>query len=490
MKKILILGFYELKEHLLFIADEFEKYGYEIDSYPLYRYTYDPHDKITEVKEHLDEHIKSSKPDIILWWFIDVLSKIFKFIKKKNPNIYYIMFNSDDPLNFNTELVEKCKIFNSIITTCKENLFNYTRFSGVQDVHFQPPGFDPNYFYKLSSQHVEDLLVEDISNYKCDISFILFNLFDDPYYKYQDIPRKQLVDDLIKHCNDNNYVFKLFGPHIFKQIYPDNYGGDIGYLDQNKLFNLSKVNLVTHPFCNKSVPITDIEMKILGSNSLLVTDNFKNIEEIFSHKVNCIVLDKNSYIDQIDDIIKNSSNYDHIRDNGRKMVEDYSWSRWVKNIHININKSNFDPVFYKSMYDLNIPEDQLWNHWLTEGISSKLCYKFDLPKNFLYDDYADFVNLPNVDRENKHKIYLHWYQNGKDDLFISKKNNSSGGLYIDAESLGTSVEEVFEIGQIFNSIKRNRDKHEYLKQLTDKCNNSPRVNINDILHIYINMVDS
>ena len=101
MKKLLIIGYYELKEHMLHIRKLFSDYDYDVTNFPLLRFAYDINDKVKNYEELLDQYIKKINPDIILWWFVDVPVKVFKNIKTVNEDILFIMFNGDDPLNFN-----------------------------------------------------------------------------------------------------------------------------------------------------------------------------------------------------------------------------------------------------------------------------------------------------------------------------------------------------------------------------------------------------
>jgi len=496
MKKLLIVGFYELKEHLLFIANQFEKYGYEIDSYPLFRFGFDPNDKVDDIQEHFNNYVTKSDPDILLLWFFDVNPKIIRYVKSENPHVKFIMFNGDDPMNFNTALMEKCKTCDTVVTSCNDGLSKYKRFAGVKNVMFQPHGYDPNYFYKLKSDDITD---EDRQNFGCDISFIVFNMYDDPYYSHQDIPRKKLVDDLIRYCKENDKTFKIFGPTAIKTYCPDNYAGEIGYLDQNKLFNLSKINLVTHPFCNKDSPITDLEMKILGSGGLLVTDRFKNIDEIFKDGDSVCVLDKDGYIEQIDDILgdgdnkkrkrQKNINISKIKENGAKLAERYSWGEWVLQLHIVLNKAEFDPSFYRELYGIesDVHDDKLWDDWLESGLTqNRLTSKFRVPTSFQHEGYAEFNSLDVI---NKHMLYLHWKTHGKDKMWMIKGNKGTG-LHMDASLVDTSVEEVFEINTMLTEIKKSKDKTDALERLSNRCKNSPYIKINKILQMYLELVDA
>ena len=150
MKKLTIISYYSLVEYLVSIKKLFESYFYNVSNFPLFQYAYDANDKIPDYKEKLNDYLKNSKIDIVIWWFLDVPCEVFNFIKENNPKIYFIMYNCDDPNNVNIDTFEKGKIFNLIMTPCKSNLSNYKMLSHARDVMFNPPGFDPKFFYKIN----------------------------------------------------------------------------------------------------------------------------------------------------------------------------------------------------------------------------------------------------------------------------------------------------------------------------------------------------
>lgn len=125
MKNIVIISFYELKDYLLDVKEKFEQHKFNVFNYPLYKYAYDKHDKIDYYDKHMNEYIKNNDVHIILWWFLDVPLDIFNCVKNNNSEKLFVMYNSDDPNNFNDELLEKSKIFDIIVTPCNKNIDSY-----------------------------------------------------------------------------------------------------------------------------------------------------------------------------------------------------------------------------------------------------------------------------------------------------------------------------------------------------------------------------
>ena len=70
----------------------------------------------------------------------------FLNILLNNKDKLFIMYNSDDPLNVNKELFDKAKIFDIVITPCKDTIHLYKLYSNVKTVLFGPMGYDSNLF--------------------------------------------------------------------------------------------------------------------------------------------------------------------------------------------------------------------------------------------------------------------------------------------------------------------------------------------------------
>lgn len=448
MKKLTIITYYEIKEYFLCIKKHFEEYHYIVNHYPLFQYAYDSNDKIVNYDEHLNNYLLDNKPDIVLWWFSDVPIHVFNYVKQKNPNIYFILVNFDDPYNFNTNLLEKAKIFNCVTSPCKNNINKYTIISGVQDTILQPLGYDPNYFYPI------------VQNKTCSIATILYNVND---------YTKSILDNIIGYCLVNNKIFHIYGPIQIKQLYPDNYVGSVSYHDQYKIFNSCYVFINLHT--NKNVYCDDIDVKALACKCLLISNN------------NLIpdVLDlEDNYLDQLDNILTNFNNYvDHINKLFNYISTNNTWYHWVTRLHIKITKHYFSPDVYKLNY--NIISDNLWSYFLDVGIKEKhIAWSYSVPNNFQLSVYSESFNLVG----SPEKIYLHWYLNGAPLEYINTTNN-----IIKFETLNITTGEWFKLGVIFNKITSGyRDSG--LDELNVICKNNPRLDINNALQMYFDMVDS
>jgi len=483
-----------MKEYIIHISNLFQKYNYDVINYPLFQYAYDTESKITNYKDHLNTFIQNNKPDIILWWFLDVPVSVFTHIKSGNNNIYFIMYNSDDPLNINTETLEKAKIFNLIVTSCKEHINKYKIYSGVTNVKWLPPGYDPEYYFPMINV---ERSITDIETYSCDISICCYNLLLGNTYR-QYVGRFELMTEIADYCKKNKKTFKIFGPFALKEFFPNNYAGDIDYFNMYKIFNYSKINISTHEYCNKSLSITPLEIRILGSGGLLFMDKIKDYKQVFKSDVNCVIFKKNKYITQIDQILSNYDKYENIRNNGYELSKLFTWENFVKTLHIEIMKFHFSPMLYKEFYIDEIKNHkqtfslaELWDIWLSIGLSNNhICYDFTVPKNFNYKYYAQ-ENKQNLD--NIKKLYVNWLKEGKPQEYevsaVSEKQVKSNNLNI--KSLNINAEKLFELYTIFNSIK-SYDKTETNKALCNLeiiCKNNYGIKINECLEMYFNLCD-
>ncbi|ARF10640.1 hypothetical protein Hokovirus_2_167 [Hokovirus HKV1] len=481
MKKIAIICYYDLKEYLIHIKEYLIEFLYEVIHYPLFKNAYDANDKINNYKEDLANFVLKNNVDIVIWWFLDVPPDVFKYVKEKNKNTFFIMYNSDDPCNVNEITFEKIKIFNMILTPCKEYLEKYKRIGGIKHVHFITPGYEPSIYFPCQKDEIDD-------KYVCDISMICYNLYDDKFFN-QYIPRKTLINDIIEYCKKNKKIFKIFGPDTMKTLYPDNYVDDIEYINKYKLYSSSKINIVTHPFCNKQLSLNGEEIPVLACKGLLLMDKIKSHEEIFINMNNCVILEKDTYINQINSILdmynSNLKKINEIKNNGFKTASNYTWKLWVKNIHTYICELFFNEKLYAELYNHKTTDrNKLKLHWLSKGINNKeICYDFNVPNEFNHKDYAASNNLD--PETNIKKLYFHWYTNSRDIAYITDKKNQT----INTSELNTNMEQYFMICTALNGIRDYKNRDSSLNNLNILCKNNPGVKINNILKSYLSFCD-
>lgn len=338
MSNICFVSYYELKEALLEAANSLKKIGYKIFDFPMFKYVHDINDKRSDYSDYFISYLIENKINIVLWWFIDIDTDKFKIIKDKTsiecPNIKYILFNWDDPFNWdNCDLAGKASYFDYVFITCKETLEKYKSF-GSKNTYYLLPGFSPKIhdtikYFDLTNYH----------KYSCDISFCCTNLYADPIYDKQYISRKRLIDDIYDNQNKYDYKFNLYGPDFLQKIYPDSYKSFITYDQSSKIFYYSKINLCTHVISNMDGYVNERVILIGGSGGLLLVDNIKGINKIFDTDKEIIIIDKNNYIEQIKNILDNYDQYINHRQNlYKKCHEQFTYDHWASFIHEQIKK--------------------------------------------------------------------------------------------------------------------------------------------------------
>ena len=326
--KILITCYYELVEALECAANSLRKLGYEVVGYPLYKYYNDLHDKDPNYVQNFIKYIQNNNIDIILWWYFSIPTAAMKTIVINNPKIKNIMFNWDEPYNWAAcDIQNKAKLFDCVFVTSAEKLDDYIQYGSGKAV-LQYPGYSEDLYNIIIEENESDK-----TKYECDISICCTNLYDnDNLYPNQYIKRKELVDKLYDGQKVYGYKFHIYGPDKFKNMYPESYKGYVKYYDTNKLFNYSKINICTHVQCNTYKYINERVVLILGSGGLLLVDKVDGIDEILVPNKECVILDKDNYMNQILNILNNYDNYYIIRHNGKEKSKLFTWDEWSKNI--------------------------------------------------------------------------------------------------------------------------------------------------------------
>ena len=478
MKKILVVSYYGFKDSLDCARKSLEKLGYVVDTYPLFRYAYDTHDRKENYKEHFNAYVQESSPDIILWWFFYVPPEVIRFIIVNNPKCFSILFCWDDPFVWserNSKLSEKCPYFDLVVATCEETLVEYKN-HGSKDVMFCPPGYDPSIHFPI-----------DDEKYDCDISICCTNLYDDTsVYNDQYINRRELIDELVKI---QDIKFHIYGPDFLKYKYPNNYKGFVQYSDLNNVYNRSRINLSTHVCCSKSKYVNERTILILGSGGLLLVDPVKDIDTLFTTE-ECIFIQKDSITEQVKEILANYDSYREMKKKGKEKSLLYTWDKWAEKIHKRVCEKFFDEDFYRKLY--TIPENivnlrEYWNH---EGVNyDQVPFKFEVPKNFDYPQYT--IDSKLVDKKvSKEYIYWHYRLNSRVSRYIlqfdSKKNFDLKKI-LDESKIDPGC--WFDINGCFRSISKGKDVDANLQRIELIGNQYPYTDINRLLSLYFDIVE-
>lgn len=473
MRKVLIISFYDLKDHLLHISNVLsDKFKFDVEYYPLYMYCYDKNSKIKEYVDHFSDFIKNYKPDIMMCFFSDVPVKVFKRIRKENKNCFFIIFNYDDPKNLTKSMIDKCSYFDMICTPSKHNIKTYQIRSNVEIIEFIPFGFE-----KLKEMETE---------FNCDISFICDQIYDERNFNSQIIPTKKLILLLEDISERNGLKFNLYGTDYLKVMFPKSYKGDLSYLKCYEVIKGSKINIQSHPYSKKKLSINNRIMTILGYGGSLLVDKCKDFEDFFGNSV--YYYEK----DNLEEVILKILN-DEIKLENNTISNQYSWEKILDKIFILYNKHNFDLDHYVKVY--SIEDDNKDNHkdkhdkmfleWLNkfnEGVI-EIPYQFDVPNNFNIEVYREKFGLVN---ESDEYCYLHWFK--EQDMDYMKKDIMNYDLC--GESMNIMTANIFELFDGFNKIFYLRKIENGLEIIDKVIKSNPRLKINECLEKYVNMTYS
>jgi hypothetical protein len=473
MQKIMIISYYDLIEYFAAIKENLEKYEYIVCHYPLFRFAYDQHDKKKNYIDHFTDHISEEMPDIILWCFNDIPSDIFINLKKKFNNIMFIFYNFDEPMNISPEIFKKTKNCEIVMTTSKEYVEDYYKHGNIkkENIIYNIFGCDTNYYYPIDN-------IES-NTFDCDIGMVCYNiLYDTKFFNAQYINRKNMIENIVTYCKKHNKIFKIYGSTVLNEFFPENYAGDISYINKNKLYNSAKIMICTQSFCDKSSYFDENIFQIMASGGLLLTDKVKDAENYLTNKHDVIFLDKNYYIRQIDSILNNYDKYLDIRKNAYQTSKKYTWENWVKNMHIVIVKNKFNSKLYADLYNIN-DDEATFDHWLNNGITlNHIAMSFKIPNTFNYVEYGKKYN---IEKRSCEYLYFHWYYNDKSDLFFGNEHNKN----FDPTKHNITMEKYMELCTYFDKIKFNCDDN--LINIDKISKHNPNCDINKLLEMYLQL---
>lgn len=325
--KLLVTTYYGFGTPLKEAFEELRKYGIEeIVEYPLFRYYRDEHDAKFDYMDHFNNYVMAEKPDILLWWYFGVPVECIKYVRDHNPKTIFMMFNWDEPANWIPNNVkEKAKYFDCVFVTCEETSHDYLKY-GTGESHYLLPGYDPNI-------HKPEDNDEDRKKYACDVSICCTNLYDDyDTYPNQYIYRRVMMDDLYSKQDEYGIKFHIYGPEWLRDVYPKSYRWMAKYEETNKIFNYSKLSLCTHAICDKNGYFNERFVLIMASGGLLYVDKPKGIEDTIDLDKDCVLIDRDNYLEQIKTIINNYDEYKERRRNAHERSKEWLWSNWAKKI--------------------------------------------------------------------------------------------------------------------------------------------------------------
>lgn len=313
--KLLLFVYYSIRESILGASQALKKHNWEIVGYPLLE---------DNTYESINKAILKEDPKVLLFWCFKISPEVLRRLKESHRNRVFSLFNWDDPYCWSDkgrQMEENAKYMDLVYSTCQESCSWYKE-KGVKEALFLLPGFDPQ-----THRPIVD------PKYKCDISFCLTNLYENPeVFPDQLISRKDLIEKLIK---EKDISFRLYGPEFLGQLYPNHYHGFVIYDNLSLVYHNSKINICTHGIC-KYKYANERSILVTGAKGLLYVDPVHKFETIFN-KDECLFIDLQDPITQIRSILKNYHRYEELINNGyQKALQDYTWDKWAETINDNL----------------------------------------------------------------------------------------------------------------------------------------------------------
>ncbi len=315
--KLLIVGWYDCVNNCFAGAiNEFKLLGHDCIFFPQFLIKEetkdtDPYPKIVGKMQQMSEAVS-----FIIFWNWGGSYEYFKNCRNNiSRDIKFILYNWD-PWSHKHNDYHIFEFFDYVFTCCSYN--TPTKFFKGRGWYQLLPGFSE----KFHSIDIDD-------KYKCDVSMVVTNLYDNGDFSNQYIPRRKIVDDI--YNSDLN--FHLYGPIFLRDKYPRAYKGFISYDVNRKIFSSSTINISTHADCTMKEYLNERVITILGSGGLLLVDKVKDIDKILVDKQHCFYMEKDrGIVSQIKDILSMDKNIlDKIRSNGKRYADEHwTYKRWTK----------------------------------------------------------------------------------------------------------------------------------------------------------------
>lgn len=202
-----------------------KKKGHEVQEFPFLG-TYNEVGSDTEkCADRFAKAVHDFQPHVALWWCWRH-EAFLEAAHTRCPKLPFVAYNWD--AWYASSPVHILKHYALIFSCCAETMRRFH-----PRVRFLLPAYDPSVHHPAHGD------VEP----ECDLSFACTNMYTDPMFAVQWIPRKELVDELVKL---EDITFHLHGPESFQKMYPEVYQPFVDYPDTNALFHKSRVVLSQH----------------------------------------------------------------------------------------------------------------------------------------------------------------------------------------------------------------------------------------------------
>jgi hypothetical protein len=323
--KIVLIGYYELKESLLSAANELQSIGYDVVGYPLFQLAFDSNSKISDYISHLHDFILVENPQIILWWFTGIPYGYIARIRKSFSTKLFVLYNWNDPFEWIQSQIEmsnidkKAGLFDIVFSSCEESAGKYVE-NGASSAMCLFPGHDVTF-------------EKPPTTYEYDVVFGITNEYaDEQIYCDQYVSRSHLIETLE---NMRDIKFGLFGPAHLKQKYPNSYVGYASHRSMISMYKKSRVCLCTHVISTAKKYLNERAIHILGAGALLLVDRVNGNDD-FLNEGNCVFIDKIDPASQIREVLASYNEYDFVKRRGYELSKQFTWSKWAEKVDCEI----------------------------------------------------------------------------------------------------------------------------------------------------------
>lgn len=305
---IILVGYYSLADGFESFTSFFEK------RYKKHR------PKITFIAgsqhtfQSLLQTLQKTKFGILLLWNNSYLDKPFLDRISRKTRMPILAFNWD-PI-YNPSSLPCWMKRRRIIAKASQALSRYITVNPLesQDLGavYCPPGFNPDISKPLKDKA-----------YRHDVSLVCTDLYTDPIWDLQKIPRKKLVDGLIASGVD----FALYGPSKLVERFPEYkpfYQGFVPYEQCPRVFTNSKINLCTHAvsidgYFSERLP------QIAACGGVIATD--VRVGFGFIAGEDYILLDENDFVEQILGVLGDKASLRRMSSRALSKSSNLTWKR-------------------------------------------------------------------------------------------------------------------------------------------------------------------
>ena len=217
-----------------------------------------------------------------------------------------------------------------IINNANNNIINFFDKSFCSDPSLLPLYKNVRFFQ--AGYSTDTSFYKEDTDYKCDVSFIGTNLYENPIFPNQILNRKQIIDLLY---SDKSIKLHIYGPKFLGDRYPDSYKGFIPYKDCYKVFSNSKISLNISPLINvktgDKLYYSERLPQILACDSVMLCNNDLS-PMLIPNEHYLHINDINELLPSIKHFLSNTAFQEKIKKNVTKIKDTFNYKNIITDI--------------------------------------------------------------------------------------------------------------------------------------------------------------